>query len=135
MVEKEPNEIYDSFNENWCVKLSTNNEIIWFMWLYQYWNLYEAWSLCVWEQFRNLWLWKILQGLLLEKFTSLPIFLVTNVDKVKNISDQTWLIEMNISQISEALLSIIEDWWKLLSDDNLYFNKKLYINEKFYSLM
>jgi len=135
MVEKEPNEIYYSFNENWCVKLSTNNEIIWFMWLYQYWNLYEAWSLCVWEQFRNLWLWKILQGLLLEKFTSLPIFLVTNVDKVKNISDQTWLIEMNISQISEALLSIIEDWWKLLSDDNLYFNKKLYINEKFYSLM
>lgn len=134
MLEKSPWKILDSFNKNWCVKLSISDEIIWFMWLYKFWELYEAWSLCVWDKFRNLWLWTILQKLLFEKFSNLPIFLVTNVDKVQSISKSVWLHEIDISHINQNILSIIEAWWKLLSDDKIYYSKKLYTNDKFYSL-
>ena len=82
-----------------------------------------------------MWLWTMLQKLLLDNFVNKPIFLVTNVDKVKNISEKTKLKHVELGDIPIPILDIIESWWKLLSDDKVYFNKKLYFNEIFYSII
>jgi len=135
MASKTSNQIFDSFNNNWCVKFETDdNEFIWTMWLYKFWELFEAWSLCVFEDFRWNNFWYIMQKILLDKFSELNLFLVTNVWKVQKNSWNSWLIEMNINEISKKLLDNIEEWWKLLSDDKVYLNKTLYVNENFYSL-
>lgn len=135
MLEKTPDEIYTSANYNWWIKLTYDWKIIWFMWLYKFSNLYELWSLCIWEEFRNLWLWPITQKILMDTFIKLPIFLVTNVDKVKHISEKSWMYNINISDLPNSILLLIEEWWKLLSDDEFYFNKELFINQSFYSII
>lgn len=134
MLEKSIEEIYHSANNYWWIKLSINGNIIWFMWLYKFYSLFEAGSLCLWEEHRNLWLWTIIQKILLNSFANLPIFLVTNVDKVKHISQKSWLIEVNKSDIPKYIFSIIEEWWELLKDDYVYFNEELFINSSIYSL-
>lgn len=134
MIEKTSDEILYSAENFWCVKLSIDNEIIGFMWLYNFWEYYEAWSLCIWEEFRNLWLWTMVQQLLLDNFSHLPIFSVSNVDKVKSISKTTGLFEIQIPELPTTILEIIEDWWKILSDDSIYLSKCLFSNEVFYLL-
>lgn len=134
MIEKSPDEIYELFKDWSCVKLSFQEDVIWFMWLYNYGSIHEAGSLCIWKQFRNLGLWSILQKILLEKFSHVPIFLVTNVDKVRSISEATGLIETERDGVSSKVLEIIEQWWKLLRDDILYYNKTLFFNEAWYHL-
>jgi len=135
IIEKSPEEILISAMENWCLKLSINDEIVWFMWLYKYGNFYEAWSLCIWEKYRNKWLWTMLQKKLFENYSDLAVFLVTNVWKVKSISKTVKLKEIEIKDIPKELLETIESWWKILSDDSIYFNKKLYFNESFNSII
>lgn len=135
MIEKSPEEILKSAMENWCLKLSINDEIVWFMWLYKYGKFYEAWSLCIWEKYRNKWLWTMLQKKLFEHYSDLAVFLVTNVWEVKSMTKTSNLKEIKISQIPENILKSIESWWKILSDDSVYFNKKLYLNDFFYSII
>lgn len=134
MIEKSPDEIYVLFKYWSCVKLSFKEDIIWFMWLYSYGNIYEAWSLCIWKEFRNLGLGTVLQKLILEKFCEVPIFLITNVEHVKSISQHVGLLEVPRKMVTDELLAIIEQWGKLLTDDALYYNKKLYFNKLWYHL-
>lgn len=134
MVEKTTNEIYKCVNLYGSVKLTLWNKIVWFMWLYNYWDFYEVWSLCVWKEFRGLWLGTLLQKLLLDKYSDLPIFVVTNVDKVKNMSIKFWLKEISVWNISNNVLKSIKEWWKLLSDDFIFLNKAIFWNNKFNSL-
>jgi len=134
MIEKTPEDIFLSAKHYGCVKLIKEWNIIWFMWLYNYWAYYEAWSLCIWNWFRSIWLWTLAQQLLLDKFSSLPIFLVTNTQKVRKISDKTGLFETEISELSKTILETIERWWKILSDDSIYLSKQLFFNESLNSI-
>lgn len=134
MIEKTPEKIFLSAKKYWCVKLLKEWNIIWFMGLYNYLEYYEAWTLCIWKQFRNIWLWTMVQKILLDNFSDLPIFLVTNTQKVRNISENTWLFEIKIPELPESILETIEKWGKILSDDSVYLSKQLFSNELFYSI-
>lgn len=125
MIEKSKDFFLQNDNFTYYTNEENESDFIWYMWLTKVKDIYEAGSLIIDPRYQWKWYWKNIMNDLYLKYWEKPIFLVTNVNLVKNISSKFWLININKSDLPNELLEIIESEWKILDDDFVYLNTSL----------
>jgi GNAT superfamily N-acetyltransferase len=131
MIEKDALELYKEIYMYWWCAIKIEDKLVGFICIMAVKQkgivLFEPGSLFVKKEYRNKWLWQKLKAALLQKYPTLPMYSVTNVEAVKKINKHLWQHEYTKETIQKELLEIIEIPWKLLVDDVIYCNDILHV--------
>ena len=127
MLEKDYKEILEEANKFGCCLIKVDWKLIWFVKIMpaqiNWKTLFEWGSLFVDKEYRKKWLWKILVKEIIQKYSNLPLYSVTNIPAVMNISWDLWQYKYLKSDLSNDILEIIESEWKLLENDVIHWNE------------
>lgn len=130
MLEKSAEELFDEANNNGCVIIEINSQIVGFITMINLsmdgTSIFERWSLFVKKEYRKMGIGYLLVKEMLEKYgKDHAMYCVTNVEAAKKINQNLWQHKYKKTDIPLQILKIIEIPWKLLKNDELYCNQIL----------
>ena len=131
MLEQTAEQLFENSQKNWCCIVKENNAIVWCIFLMaveKWWIvLYERGSLFVVPEYRNHWIAYALIQKMLQTYSHIPMYSVTNVLSVKKNNEKLNQHIYTKEIIPKNILEVFEAPWALLDNDVVYANEILHI--------